>query len=85
MERTSSSSASVGKLLISSLVTVLAHRIETVLSEDGKLLLERLPFQAGQAVEVIVLLVTPAAPPNISLLDTVLRYDTPAGPVAEAD
>jgi hypothetical protein len=32
-----------------------AHRIETVLSEDGKLLLDHLPFRAGQAVEVTIL------------------------------
>jgi hypothetical protein len=33
----------------------MAHRIEVVLSEDGKVLLDQLPFRAGQAVEIIIL------------------------------
>jgi len=32
-----------------------AHHTKTVLTEDGKLSLDQLPFRAGQAVEVIVL------------------------------
>lgn len=32
-----------------------AHKIEAVLTEDGKLVLNGLPFQAGDAVEVIIL------------------------------
>jgi hypothetical protein len=63
----------------------LAHRIEAVLSEDGKLLLDHLPFQAGQAVEVIVLPAARPAPPADSLRGTVLHYDQPTAPVAEAD
>jgi hypothetical protein len=63
-----------------------AHRIEAVLSEDGKLSLDNLPFQAGQAVEVIIL---PAAyvPASAAhpLRGTVQRYDEPTAPVAEAD
>jgi hypothetical protein len=62
-----------------------AHRIEAVLSEDGKLLLDRLPFQAGQAVEVIVLPVTRGTPLGHQLRGTVLRYDQPTAPVAETD
>lgn len=62
-----------------------AHRIEAVLSEDGKLLLDDLPFRAGQAVEVIVLPVSRPAPPVNSLKGTVVRYDEPTAPVAEAD
>ncbi len=62
-----------------------AHRIEAVLSEDGKLLLDDLPFRAGQAVEVIVLPVTRGTPPDHTLRGTVLRYDQPTAPVAEAD
>jgi hypothetical protein len=62
-----------------------AHRIETILSEDGKLLLDHLPFRAGQAVEVIVLPVTRPMPPGHALQGTVLRYDRPTAPVAETD
>jgi hypothetical protein len=32
-----------------------AHKIETILSEDGTLMLKGLPFHAGDAVEVIIL------------------------------
>jgi hypothetical protein len=63
-----------------------AHRSETVLTEDGKLLINNLPFRAGQSVEVIVL---PTAPPPVpgdhSLKGTVLRYDRPNDPVAVED
>lgn len=63
-----------------------AHRIDAVLTEDGKLSLDNLPFQAGQAVEVIVL---PVARPGVStarpLRGMVLRYDQPTAPVAEGD
>jgi hypothetical protein len=63
-----------------------AHRSEVVLSEDGKLSLENLPFRAGQTVEVIVLpTVRPPTPGNHPLRGTVLRFDEPTAPVAEAD
>jgi hypothetical protein len=62
-----------------------AYRIEAVLSEDGKLLLDHLPFRAGQAVEVIVLPVTRPAAAGRPLQGSVLRYDRPTDPVAEAD
>lgn len=32
-----------------------AHRIETKLIKNGTLILEDLPFQAGEAVEIIIL------------------------------
>lgn len=32
-----------------------AHRIKTVLTENGKLLLQNLPFKKGDEVEVIIL------------------------------
>ena len=63
----------------------LAHRIETVLSEDGKLLLDHLPFQAGQTVEVIVLPVCRTTAPSPSLRGTVLGYEQATSPVAEDD
>jgi hypothetical protein len=63
-----------------------AHRIEVVLSEDGKLSLDNLPFRAGQAVEVIVLPAVPrSAPGGHPLQGTVLRYDQPTDPVAVGD
>lgn len=62
-----------------------AHRIETILSEDGKLSLDCLPFRAGQAVEVIVLAASSPRSAGQSLRGTLLRYDRPTEPVAEAD
>lgn len=64
---------------------ILAHQTEAVLTEDGKLLLDHLPFRAGQAVEVIVLPVSRATVPSPTLRGTVLRYEEPTAPVAEAD
>jgi len=62
-----------------------AHRIETVLSEDGKLSLDHLPFRAGQAVEVIVLPLSQPIAASHPLQGSVLRYDRPTDPVAQAD
>ena len=62
-----------------------AHRIETVLSEDGKLTLDRLPFRAGQAVEVSVQPMAIPLTAGSSLHGMVVRYDQPTEPVAEAD
>jgi hypothetical protein len=64
----------------------LAHRIEVVLIEDGKLSLDNLPFRAGQAVEVLVLPAPrPGIPTEHPLRGMVLRYDQPTAPVADAD
>ncbi len=66
----------------------IAHRMELVLLEDGKLSLDHLPFRAGQTVEVIVL---PASAPALpdpkagSLHGSVVRFDRPTEPVSEAD
>lgn len=62
-----------------------AHRIEAVIVEDGKLLLDELPFQAGQAVQVIVLPVYNAVSSAHPLRGTVLRYERPTEPVAAED
>jgi hypothetical protein len=63
----------------------LAHRIETVLTEDGKLSLDQLPFRAGQVVEIIVLPVNAPTPPGQTIKGAVVRYDQPTDPVAEGD
>jgi hypothetical protein len=67
--------------------TVPAHRVETMLTQDGTLTLEHLPFRAGQAVEVIVL-PQPAGPPPGNLYPLrglVVTYDRPTDPVADGD
>lgn len=61
-----------------------AHRIETRLTENGTLHLKNLPFEAGEAVEVIIverhkhLTETNYYP----LRGTVIRYDDPFAPAA---
>jgi hypothetical protein len=62
-----------------------AHRIEVILQEDGKLSLDQLPFRAGQVVEVIVLPIAQPTSTTHPLRGTVLWYDQPIDPVAEAD
>lgn len=62
-----------------------AHRIEAVLTEDGKLTLNQLPFRAGETVEIIVLSVPTPVPPTCSLKGTVVRYERPTDPVALED
>lgn len=62
-----------------------AHRVETVLAEDGKLSLDNLPFRAGQPVEVIVLPAPGPAAGSAPLRGSVVRYDRPADPVDDAD
>jgi len=61
-----------------------AHKVEAVLSENGTLVLEGLPFQAGEAVEVIILERSKPQPIGISsefpLQGTVLVYDDPFEP-----
>jgi hypothetical protein len=67
--------------------TLPAHRIETTLQNDGTLTLENLPFQAGQAVEVIILPQPRGAIGQnpYPLRGTPVRYDRPTEPVAEED
>jgi hypothetical protein len=36
-------------------VHMIVHKVQAIVTEDGKLLLQGLPFQAGARVEVIVL------------------------------
>ncbi len=63
-----------------------AHRVETTLLQDGTLLLEHLPFRAGQAVEVIILPQAGEPPTNpYPLRGTAVHYDRPTDPVGEAD
>jgi hypothetical protein len=71
------------------------HKIETVLTEDGTLTLQGLPFHAGDTVEVIILQAkTPQRQDAVNsqseknrypLRGTVIRYDDPTEPVALED
>jgi len=64
-----------------------AFRLDTKLTQDGTLTLNDLPFQAGDAVEVIIVPRAAATPKqNASpLRGKVLHYDNPTAPVAQED
>jgi hypothetical protein len=63
------------------------YRLETVIKKDRTLTLDNLPFQAGDAVEVIILerSVAPQGENRYPLRGQPLRYDHPSEPVAEED
>ncbi|MGK7874709.1 MAG: hypothetical protein AB4426_15820 [Xenococcaceae cyanobacterium] len=65
-----------------------AHRLETTLTDDGTLLLQNLPFQKGDVVEVIILKhhCSPEKENPYPLKGKVIRYDDPfeaAAPVED--
>ena len=66
---------------------MLAHRIETTIKADGTVILENLPFHAGETVEVIVL----SCPRRLSEQDryslrgTPIQYTDPTESVAQED
>lgn len=68
-----------------------AYKVETVLTEDGTLLLKELPFQAGDEVEIIILerpkTSSPSSPDRSprSLQGSILRYDDPFEPALSPD
>ena len=56
---------------------MVAHRVEALVSKDGTVTLQGLPFADGERVEVIVL---PAAEPRTTstdLVGSVKRYERP--------
>ncbi|MBN1875010.1 MAG: hypothetical protein JXA33_12330 [Anaerolineae bacterium] len=65
------------------------YKAEAVVKQSGTLVLEHLPFQVGDCVEVIVTRVSKLPQPSVveayPLRGTVLRYDDPFAPVAESD
>ena len=64
-----------------------AYRVETVLQQDGTLILKNLPLQAGASVEVIVLVQPPVATRSdrYPLRGTSITYLNPTEPVAQPD
>ena len=62
------------------------HRTDTTLTRDGELILDHLPFRAGQSVEVIVVPIQASLPlTSQKLHGSVLRFDHPTEPVDEAN
>jgi hypothetical protein len=66
---------------------VQAHWSETTVGEHGQLVLEGLPFEAGQSVEVFVMAKDTGAksPTQTNLWNSVLEYHEPLEPVAQDD
>ena len=63
-----------------------AIRIETTVDEHGEVHLKKLPFAAGEAVEVTVVAKTPRQSGSAFPLRGVpITYDRPTDPVAEDD
>ena len=64
-----------------------AYRVRSLVSPEGTLQLENLPFQPGEEVEVIVLGEENAArpEPQYPLRGTPVTYHDPTAPVAESD
>jgi len=64
-----------------------AHRIKTTVQPDRSVTLEKLPFTAGQPVEVTVLpiQVPPAVKDRYPLRGMPIQYSDPTEPVAETE
>ena len=64
-----------------------AHRVKTRLTQDGIVTLDKLPFQSGDVVEIIILALTPQKSEDnlYPLRGTPIEYKDPLEPVAEAD
>jgi hypothetical protein len=64
-----------------------AYRANTTIQQDGILMLSNLPLQAGEAVEVIILVQSFAAPRQTlyPLRGTPITYIDPTEPVAQAE
>lgn len=64
-----------------------AYRIETIVQEDGSLVVKDLPFHSGEVVEVIILPQheTTDQPKAYPLRGTQVEYHDPFKPVSEAD
>nr|WP_290226615.1 hypothetical protein [Trichocoleus desertorum] len=62
---------------------MLAHRIETTITQNGTLTLENLPFHSGELVEVIILAQPHRAleQNRYPLRDTKIQYTNPLDPV----
>ena len=57
------------------------HVSETRIDNEGRVVLDHLPFKPGEKVEVTIRS-QDDVPPSINLLGSVLRYDDPFEPVA---
>jgi hypothetical protein len=61
------------------------HVAEATVDSFGRIVLDRLPFEPGEKVEVIVRSHDRVERLSADLRDSVLRYDRPFVPAAESD
>lgn len=64
-----------------------AHRAKAIVSENGCLTIENLPFPPGKPVEVVVFPARnqPAVEDRYPLRGTPIQFDDPTEPVGESD
>jgi len=64
-----------------------AYKVETILTENGQLVLENLPFKKGEAVEVIILEHCQSSSNfnNYPLVGKVIQYDRPYEPATDIE
>jgi hypothetical protein len=63
-----------------------AHKIETTIDKDGVLILENLPFRAGDKVEVVITQHKAEGRDSVySLRGKPLYYEDPTKPIAEQE
>jgi hypothetical protein len=64
-----------------------AHRTKAIVSENGSLTIEKLPFPAGKSVEVVVFPAKCQSPhgERYPLRGTPIQFDEPTEPVAESN
>ncbi|MEA5619186.1 hypothetical protein VB711_15260 [Cronbergia sp. UHCC 0137] len=64
-----------------------AHKIEIVLTENGQLILENLPFKKGESVEVIILEHRQLSSNfnSYPLAGKVIQYDEPYEPATDIE
>ena len=63
------------------------YRVDATLTEDGKITLDDLPFQAGDSVEIIIVTRSSQSTEKepYPLRGLVLYYDKPTDPIAQED
>jgi hypothetical protein len=68
-------------------IAMQAYRVEVTVQQDGMLTLENLPLQAGEDVEVIIIVHSAVAQPQNAypLRGLPVTYSNPTEPVAQAD
>ncbi len=64
-----------------------AHRTKAIVAENGSLTIDKVPFPAGKAVEVVVIPANDESErgKRYPLRGTPVRFENPTAPVAESE